>query len=470
MSYYSFIHHGGVEGVTGSCHELVIGGSDSVLVDCGLFQGADAGNGAPLGTIGHQIDFDVSRVRALVVTHCHIDHIGRVPHLMAAGFGGPIICSKPTALLLPAMLEDALRIGFTSDERLIRRFLGILRERTVGIGYGTWHPVTLSGRGCSLSVCLQPAGHILGSAWVQCRVKVGKFRSDILFSGDLGAPHSPLLPCPKIPYGADVLVLESTYGDRRHEGRPERRKRLRQIIEHCFADGGVILIPAFSIGRTQELLYELECITHRFGSERLTERRRWSDLEVVVDSPLAASFTGIYRKLKQYWDAEAKQRVAAGRHPLAFEQMTVIDDHATHLRMVDGLCRTPRPGIVIAGSGMCNGGRIVNYLKALLGDSRTDVLFTGYQAQGTPGRDIQRYGPHNGYVFLDGQRYDIAAGVHTLTGYSAHADQQNLVDFVRRMRRQPGEIRLVHGEEKARMTLKDVMEQDFTEAIIRAEY
>jgi metallo-beta-lactamase family protein len=139
-------------------------------------------------------------------------------------------------------------------------------------------------------------------------------------------------------------------------------------------------------------------------------------------------------------------QVARGRHPLAFEQLTTIDDHATHLRTVDYLARTARPAIVIAASGMCSGGRIVNYLKAMLGDPRHDVLFTGYQASGTPGRDIQKYGPTGGYVILDGQRYPIRAGIHTLGGYSAHADQQDLLNFIGRMRRLPRQVRLVHGD------------------------
>jgi Cft2 family RNA processing exonuclease len=162
----------------------------------------------------------------------------------------------------------------------------------------------------------------------------------------------------------------------------------------------------------------------------------WDDLDIIVDSPLAADFTAGYAQLRDHWDAEARRKVAAGRHPLAFEQLTTIDDHATHLRTVDYLARTARPAIVIAASGMCSGGRIVNYLKAMLGDPRHDVLFTGYQASGTPGRDIQKYGPKGGYVDLDGQRYPIRAGIHTLGGYSAHADQKDLLNFIGRMRRQ----------------------------------
>jgi metallo-beta-lactamase family protein len=179
----------------------------------------------------------------------------------------------------------------------------------------------------------------------------------------------------------------------------------------------------------------------------------------VVDSPLAADFTAGYSQLKRHWDAEARSKVTRGRHPLDFEQLTTIDDHATHLRLVEGLARTGRPAIVIAASGMCSGGRIVNYLKAMLGDARHDVLFCGYQAAGTPGRAIQTYGPKGGYVDLDGQRIPIRAAVHTLEGYSAHADQKDLLNFIDRMRRKPRQVRLVHGDERAKQALATLLRQ-----------
>ncbi len=444
---FSIIHHGATAGVTGSCHEFRMG-TAGVLIDCGLFQGAEVSGGDTGATA---IDFPIDHIEALILTHCHLDHVGRLPHLLAAGYDGPIYCSAATAALLPLLLEDALAIGFTRDRSLINRVVDLVRSRTTPVEYGVWR--TPSGTLPQLQFKLEPAGHILGSAYIQLRLGRGKARTDVLFSGDLGAPHTPLLPAPKSPYGSDLLVLESTYGDRLHEGRRQRRDRLKTIIEHCLADRGVVLIPAFSIGRTQELLYELEQIIHQHGDSFAAPSKRWRDLEVVVDSPLAARFTTQYRQLRRHWDLEAKRRVRGGRHPLAFEQVTTIDDHATHLATVEYLRKTGRPTIVVAGSGMCNGGRIVNYLKALLPDPRTDVVFVGYQAEGTPGRIIQRYGPTQGYVELEGRRYTINAGVHTITGYSAHADQRDLLNFIARMRRRPREIRLVHGDDAAKRAL-----------------
>ncbi|PWG61446.1 MBL fold metallo-hydrolase RNA specificity domain-containing protein [Spiribacter halobius] len=470
-------HHGGHEGVTGSCHRLRLGPGQSLLVDCGLFQGEDGGSGDTLER--HRIDFPVDDVIALVVTHVHIDHIGRLPYLLAAGYRGPILCSVPSARLLPLVIEDALKIGFTRDERLIRQFLDEVQGRLVALDYGAWHGLPGAG---GTRLRLQRAGHILGSAYVEVDWRCEGRRERIVFSGDLGAPYAPLLPAPKASYAADRLVLESTYGDGVHEGRRARRHRLKAAIDQALADGGTVIVPAFSIGRTQELLYEIEGLIHGAAGSRDWGDRRgsapptgegamggalprrlasspadWPNLEIIVDSPLAARFTEVYRDLRPYWDAEAHRRVRAGRHPLAFDNLYTVDSHEEHLQTADYLARTHRPAVVIAASGMCAGGRVVNYLRRMLPDPRHAVVFVGYQAAGTPGRDIQRYGPRGGWVMLDGERIDIRARIETLGGYSAHADREDLIRFVRRMRRRPREVRLVHGEPNAKRALREAL-------------
>jgi metallo-beta-lactamase family protein len=453
----SFTHHGAVDGVTGSCHQLTLPGGQSVLVDCGLFQGAET---SPDGAGAHRLEigFSLDQVRALIVTHVHIDHVGRIPYLLAAGYQGPIYCSEASALLLPLVLEDALKVGFTRNQALIDRVLGVLRQRIVPLPFKQWQTVIAGTPG--LRVRLSPAGHILGSAYVELDAQLGPGQKQrVVFSGDLGAPYTPLLPAPKAPMAADVVVLESTYGDRNHEARKTRRQRLQALCEHAFGNRGTLLVPAFSIGRTQELLYELEEIIHRHRQRPAAPGLAWGDVDVIVDSPLAADFTAGYAQLKSHWDKEARRKLAAGRHPLAFEQLTTVADHAAHLRMVDALARSARPAIVIAASGMCSGGRIVNYLKAMLGDARHDVLFCGYQAAGTPGRSIQTYGPRGGWVELDGERFDIRAGVHTLGGFSAHADQSGLLNFIARMHTQPKQVRLVHGDDEAKRTLAALLRQ-----------
>ena len=281
----NILHHGAVNGVTGSCHELryrsrIKSGmttkskrSDGninagILIDCGLFQGAELSGSGDAHAEQLQIDFPISHIKALVVTHVHIDHVGRIPCLLAAGFDGPIICTEPSAHLLPLVLEDAVKIGFTRNKRMIEQFMRVLKERIVAVPYKQWHKVDEV-----LSIKFKQAGHILGSAYVECRVKnflssdqwiLNQVQDDIenkkvqkvVFSGDLGAPYSPLLNAPKAPYVCDTLVIESTYGDKEHERRRDRKARLQDLIERAVKARGVVAIPAFSIGRTQELLYE----------------------------------------------------------------------------------------------------------------------------------------------------------------------------------------------------------------------
>ena len=457
-----FTHHGAVNGVTGSCHQLHLPGGASVLVDCGLFQGAETSADGSAGAGRLEIGFSLAGVCALVVTHVHIDHVGRLPYLMAAGFKGPIFCTPASALLLPMVIHDALKVGFTRDEALIGRVIAQLQRQIVAVPYKSWQTVLRAAPGSpgqpGLRLRFQPAGHILGSAYAELDVQLASgsgpgSRRRVVFSGDLGAPYTPLLPAPRPPMQADVVVLESTYGGRLHEARRTRRQRLQALCEHAFANRGTLLVPAFSIGRTQELLYELEEIIHRNRQRPVATGVPWGEVDVVVDSPLAADFNTGYAQLKAHWDAEARRKLAAGRHPLAFEQLTTVDGHAAHLRMVQALAGSARPAIVIAASGMCSGGRIVNYLKAMLGDARHDVLFCGYQAAGTPGRAIQQFGPSGGYVDLDGQRITIRAGIHTLGGFSAHADQKDLLNFIGRMHTLPAQVRLVHGDEEAKRTL-----------------
>lgn len=472
MVFPRITHHGSTTGVTGSCHELHADAANSYLIDCGLFQGGDTANEGRTGQGSLGIAFPIDTIRALIVTHVHIDHVGRIPYLLAAGFAGPILCSEPSAKLLPIVLEDAFKLGVSRDQQLVERYIRLIEQRIIALPYNTWFNL----REASDVICrirLQRAGHILGSAYVELDLTYPKTGENkrVVFSGDLGAPHAPMLPAPKAPYRADILVIESTYGDRQHEDRRTRRQRLEHVIEQALQDGGTVLIPAFSIGRAQELLYELEDIIHRAqtknpassrnragvsgpdGAQATGMETNWPELPIILDSPLASRFTAAYRELRPFWNQEALKRVQSGRRPLGFEQLLTVDSHAEHLRMVGYLARSARPAIVIAGNGMCSSGRIVNYLKAMLGDQRHNVLFVGYQASGTPGQAIQRFGPKGGYVDLDGERLAIRAGVTTIGGYSAHADQDGLIKFVTSMRRRPSHIRIVHGESKAKQAL-----------------
>ena len=490
MRYPTIHHHGGQDGVTGSCHQLDMNASASLLIDCGLFQGDDASIPGGEGGSRLPIDFALDTIKALVVTHVHIDHVGRIPYLLAAGFDGPIICSEASAKLLPIVLEDAFKLSFSRDQQRVERYIDMVESRLVAVPYQHWFTL-VDTEELNARIRLQRAGHILGSAYVEIDLQYPQ-RGDskrVVFSGDLGAPHAPFLMPPQSPEQADILVLESTYGDRLHEDRETRRQRLEAVIDHALQDQGTVLIPAFSIGRTQELLFELEDIIHTklntptpVGAGLPAKRAptqspvgakneppaapvgaasaansitptNWPQLPIILDSPLASRFTEAYRSLKPFWSHEARQRLDTGRKPLAFDNLIKIDSHADHIAVVNHLTQTARPAIVIAGNGMCAGGRIVNYLKAMLHDPRHDVLFVGYQAKGTPGHAIQAYAPQGGYVNLDGERFDIRARVTSIGGYSAHADQKGLVEFVTGMRQWPAEIRVVHGEQKAKEVL-----------------
>ncbi len=437
----------------------------SLLVDCGLFQGAETSPDGSARAGQLAIDFPIEGIKALVATHVHIDHVGRIPYLLAAGFKGPILCSEPSAKLLPIVLEDAFKLGFSRDQKQVERYLKLVEQRIVALPYKQWFTL-VDNKQLQARLRLQRAGHILGSAYVEVDVRYPEMglKKRIVFSGDLGAPHAPILPAPKAPYKADVLVIESTYGDRLHEDRRTRRQRLEKVLVHALSNQGTVLIPAFSIGRTQELLYELEDIIHRgmakADSVKSDDSRSskapalgWANLPIILDSPLASRFTAVYRELDHFWDAEARARLTKGRNPLAFRNLLTVDSHKAHMAMVNRLAQTAQPAIVIAGSGMCSNGRIVNYLKAMLGDERHDVLFVGYQAEGSVGKQIQRFGPGNGYADIDGQRYPIHAQIHTIGGYSAHADKAGLLRFISAMRHLPEEIRIVHGDPEAKREL-----------------
>lgn len=263
MRYPDIEHHGAKDGVTGSCHQLHMDASHSLLIDCGLFQGSETSPSGRAGAGQPAIEFSLATIQALVVTHVHIDHVGRIPYLLAAGYKGPIYCSEPSAKLLPIVLEDAFKLGFSRDQNDIERYLRLVEQRLRPLPYQRWSTL-LETEDLIARVRLQRAGHILGSAYVEIDLTYpasGESKR-IVFSGDLGAAHAPLLMPPESPERADILVLESTYGDRLHEDRASRRQRLEAVIEHALQDQGTVLIPAFSIGRTQELLYELGEIIH----------------------------------------------------------------------------------------------------------------------------------------------------------------------------------------------------------------
>lgn len=430
-------HHGAHEGVTGSCHQLFWQPDRSLLIDCGIFQGDEAKKHP-----SPEIDFPLAGIAALLLTHVHIDHAGRIPYLLSAGFNKPIYCSGPTARLLPLVMQDALQIGFTRSRNLIKQFLTHIGKMLRPLPYDTWHTIEAGVR-----LRLRTAGHVLGSTIFEVQLPTGEL---VVFSGDLGTGSDPLLRPPTSPQKADLLVLESTYGDKLHPSAGDRGKTLERILRHTLEDQGVTIIPAFSLGRTQSLLYEMNTLFERIQTEDgLSLMKR---VDVIVDSPLASRFTQLFDELQEYWSLESQSLLRIDDQPLVFENLTTVGDHREHKAILDYLDERKLPAIVIAGSGMCTGGRVVNYLKRFIGQPTTDIIFVGYQASGTPGNLISRGGQ---WVRLDGRRYEVAAKVHRIGGYSAHADQADLMRFVAEMQERPGEIRLVHGDYQPKRTLAD---------------
>ena len=436
----NLIHLGAENCVTGSCHLLQANGLN-IMVDCGLSQGEDK---------GMRIDdwpVPPAKIDYLFLTHAHIDHIGRVPELIQQGFKGEIICSHPTKALLYPMLTDAMKFSGI-PEPIVRRVAWTIDDMSWGFEFGETFDLEKG-----IQFKLGRAGHILGSSFI--RFQDEKCGWSVLFSGDLGAADTPILRDPEAPDTADLVIMESTYGDRLHQPRDQRVRQFGAILTRSLADKGKVFIPAFSLGRTQELIYEMDRLFSDPGyQEMFPELQGKQRPPVFIDSPLGLKITKIYADLSGYWDQEARDLKERGDHPIDFKGLIAVKNHKDHLKIYD----MDGPAIILAGSGMCTGGRIINHLKKGIGNSKNDILFVGYQAAGTPGRAIQKYGQRpGGYVDLDEDRKTIKAKVHTLTGYSAHADQQGLVDWIESMPVKPGAIKLVHGETAARKVLAEVL-------------
>ncbi|WP_228721373.1 MBL fold metallo-hydrolase [Desulfosediminicola ganghwensis] len=416
-------HLGAKECVTGSCHlvqyESASGRSINILVDCGSSYGDDPE--LPF----EQFPVAPNEINYLFLTHAHIDHIGRVLDLIDAGFAGEIICSHATKALLEPMLIDSLSFSSRS-KREVQAITIKLEELTWGFelrqAFSLKEGVTFR---------LGNAGHILGSCFILFSFPSNSSKNDfkILFSGDLGCTNTPILPDPDPPPECDLLILESTYGDRTHPDRSKRIEQLKELLKKALADKGIVYIPAFALGRTQELLYELDRINLK--------------IPVFVDSPLALKITDIYAKLSSLWDDEAKELNQKGDHPFDFKGLYSVKSYRDHKQLLE----INGPAIIIAGSGMCTGGRILDHLEQGLQDPRNDIFFVGYQAKGTLGRRL-----------IEGEM-PVRAAIHSLSSYSAHADQQMLIDWVALMTKAPKEIRLVHGDEQARRELAEQLNQ-----------
>lgn len=443
--------HGAAGEVTGSSHLLEFG-KQRILLDCGLHQGGreDEARNAD------EFPFAVDSLDAVVISHAHIDHLGRLPLLIKRGYRGPVFTHRATADLARIMLEDSAQLAAADTERHNRRRLreGLPADEVPlysaldvadtlsllrGLDYASPTEI-LPG----LTLTLRDAGHILGSASVELRGETPKGPRTLLFSGDLGSKGAPLMNDPVSAPQADLVLLESTYGDRLHRSRQATVAELGEVFRQAAAQRGNVLIPAFAVGRSQEILYWLA---------RHYDEWQIGQWQIYLDSPMALRVTDVYSRHCRLFDRDGQQRWRTESNPFQLPNLRLIhsvqDSQALNAR--GGGC------IIIAGSGMCNGGRIRHHLRHNLWRDNAHVVFAGYQARGTLGRALVDGAE---YVSIFGERIKVNATRHTIGGLSAHADQNGLVDWYGDIARHPRVV-LVHGEDAPRTALAERLNERF---------
>lgn len=398
--------YGGADTVTGANFMFEASGK-RMLIDCGLEQGSKYAQ-----EVNHEdFAYDPASVDILFVTHAHADHIGRIPKLVRDGFRGVIYSTTPTKELTEIMLEDSLRIiGYESKEYGIEPLYeqaDVVRTMHLWKELPYHEPFKIAE---DLSVTLKEAGHILGSVMFEFTYNGTK----MVFTGDVGNSPAPLLRDTDTIDGATYLLMESVYGDRNHETRDERTLQLRETIKETVEKNGVLMVPAFSLERTQEILYELN---------DMVEHKQIPTVSIYVDSPLAIKATEVYHKSNKYFNTETNAIIRSGDDVFRFPRL-----HYTETRQESmDIWRTPGPKVIIAGSGMANGGRIVHHLKHYIGNKNNTVLFVGYQAVGTPGRQLIDGAKS---IHLFGADVQVRAKIKNIRGYSAHKDSDGLIELV----------------------------------------
>lgn len=460
MSTLTFL--GAVGEVTGSRYLIEMEGGSrpyKILLECGLHQGgreADEANERSFGELAQELD-------AVVISHGHLDHAGLLPRLVREGYNGPIHCTRGTRDLLDVMLEDSAHIMAKdvewenkwrkrNNKPLVKPLYELQDvERTLRLckshPYG--QPIQLPG---GVTLLFRDAGHILGSGIVELAIPSGGLTRRLVFSGDLGNPNSVLMKDPENIHEADLVLLESTYGDRDHRPQEETLEEFAQVLEEAYKAGGNVLIPAFAVGRTQEILYHLSVLYH---SGRLRQQL------VFLDSPMAIKVTELYHRARKALNPEDLKvlNVAASGDTsryLPILRMTRSVEESMAINRIRG------GAIIIAGAGMCTGGRIVHHFRYNLEKPSTRLVIVGFQAAGTLGRQLVDGAVR---VRVLGQDLAVKAKIHTIGGFSAHAGQSELIGWAGAFRNRP-RFYLVHGEPGAQQALKQALAESGIEAEI----
>jgi metallo-beta-lactamase family protein len=442
---------GAAQTTTGSMH-LVEANSKRILLDCGLFQGRRK----EAFERNRRMSIDPATIDAVVLSHAHIDHSGNLPTLARNGFKGKVYCTPATGELSEILLRDSaflqLRdLEYVNKKRakqgknlfeplyeqedvdtIMKRFQFEPLKRMVDLGDG-------------VSLVFHNAGHILGSALIQLDVKAsGEKSRRLLFTGDLGQPGQPILRDHDYPEGADILLIESTYADRDHPSADDVKGRLKGFIEDIHQLKSRLIIPAFSVGRTQNILYTLS---------RLTEEGRMPPTPVYVDSPLSLKATQIYTKHRECYDEEASDILRQGIDPMKFPGLRFIETPDQSKALND----LPGPLVIIAASGMCEGGRVLHHLQRAVGNPRNIILIVGFQAEHTLGRRIvERQSP----VKILGDEFELNARVHTINALSAHADRTALMNWFDKIKSERlQKVFAVHGEPEKVEAMQELVRQ-----------
>ncbi len=447
--------NGAVRTVTGSQHLLEINGK-TIMLDCGLFQGK------------RKEAFEKNRsescrgesVDCLILSHAHIDHSGRIPCLVRNGFAGDIFCTSATRDLCAVMLMDSATIQEKDVEFVNRRrqkqgqrLFEPLYTRSdaaramhqfVGLSYNRPHRLFPG-----VSLTLIDAGHMLGSAHVLLDIddRDSGQKRRLVFSGDIGRPDIPIIRDPvPIVEGADILIMESTYGNRRHPAYPESEKELQRIVNETVSRGGSLLIPAFAVGRTQQLVYALHKL-HSAGAI--------PDLPIFIDSPLATRTTEVFRLHPEVFDAEIREFLLTDddNNPFGFGRL----QYTQSVEQSKALNHLRTPAVIISSGGMLEGGRILHHLRNRIEDPRNTILLTSWQAPNTLGR---RLAEKEKSVRIFGEEFQVRARVEVLPGFSGHADRDGLIDFVRAMEKKPQHTFIVHGEDDSAASLADALRSE----------